>query len=130
MATKPSKFQSIFQTDEESVEEAVVEEAPLQSIAPVTEPETTPEPLTVPEEIVPEQESVPNRRTGRPATGKKSDPNYRQVTAYVRKELYRNVTDTLYDESRGRDDTKRKEFSELVDELLEQWWRERNHQVT
>lgn len=130
MATKPSKFQGIFQPDEESGEEAVVEKTPLQSIAPVTEPETTLEPPTVPGEIILEQESVPNRRTGRPATGKKSDPNYRQVTAYVRKELYRNVTDTLYDESRGRDDTKRKEFSELVDELLERWWRERNHQVT
>lgn len=120
MATKPSKFQSIFEPDEEPV----VEETP-QSIAPVTKPETTPEPLTVPGEIIPEQGSMPNRRAGRPATGKKSDPNYRQVTAYVRKDLYREVTDALYDESRGQD-MKRKEFSELVDELLEQWRQARN----
>lgn len=80
--------------------------------------------MPVPEQNVPEQRSDVPRRTGRPATGKKSDPNYRQVTAYVLKDLYKNVSDALYDESRGRD-TKRKEFSELVDELLEQWWRER-----
>jgi len=46
------------------------------------------------------------------------------VTAYVRKDLYRTVTDALYDDARGRD-TKRQEFSELVDELLERWCRER-----
>jgi len=124
VASKPSKFRGIFQADEEPA----VEEPTLQVIPPVTEQPATPQPLPAPSEIVPEEGSVANRRTGRPATGKKSDPNYRQVTAYVRKDLYRNVTDTLYDESRGRD-TKRKEFSELVDELLEQWWRERNHQA-
>ncbi len=114
MATKPSKFSSIFQPEEEPA----VEETPVQAIAPVVEKEPAPTPLPVPG-----QGSEAPRRAGRPA-GKKSNPSYRQVTAYVRKDLYRDVTDALYDESRGRD-TKRKEFSELVDELLEQWWRER-----
>lgn len=68
---------------------------------------------------------VTAQRNGRPATGKKSDPNYRQVTAYVRKTLYREVSEALYDDSRGRD-TKPKEFSELVDELLEEWRNKRN----
>ncbi len=122
MATKPSKFSSIFQNEEEPVEEP-----PVQAIAPVTEHPSTPEPHPIPQDNTPEEGSAPNRRTGRPATGKKSDPNYRQVTAYVRKDLYRDVTDTLYDESRGLD-TKRKEFSELVDELLEQWWQVRSAQ--
>lgn len=77
---------------------------------------------------VPEQDSETPRRTGRPVTGKKSDKkHYRQVTTYVRRDLYGNVTDALYDDSRGRD-AKRKEFSELVDELLEQWWQERSSQ--
>ena len=123
MATKPSKFQSIFEPDKE----AVVEETPLQAIVPVTEKEAPPTHLPVLEQKVSEQRSEPPRRTGRPATGKKSNPNYRQVTAYVRKDLYRDVTDALYDESRGRD-TKRREFSELVDELLEHWWQIRNTQ--
>lgn len=121
MATKPSKFQSIFENDEEPV----VEVTPVQAVTPVTEQPPTPETLPMQNDNGLEEESAPNRRTGRPATGKKSDPNYRQVTAYVRKDLYRDVTDALYDESRGRD-TKRKEFSELVDELLESWWKERS----
>lgn len=124
MATKRSKFESIFQADEELTSE----ETTALVVAPVVEEQSAPTPLPLPAPDVSEPESDAPRRTGRPATGKKSDPNYRQVTAYVRKDLYRNVTDTLYDESRGRD-TKRKEFSELVDELLEQWWRERNHQA-
>lgn len=65
-----------------------------------------------------------NARPGSAATGNKSDPNDRHVTAYVRNDLYRNATDALYEESRGLD-SKRRKFSELVDELLEQWWRNR-----
>lgn len=120
MATKPSKFQSIFQPEEEPI----IEEKLTPAVVPVIEEAPAPTPLPVPEQNAPEQGSESPRRTGRPATGKKSDPNYRQVTAYVRKDLYRNVTDALYDESRGLD-TKRKEFSELVDELLERWWQDR-----
>jgi len=116
VATKPSKFRGIFQADEEPV----VEETTLRPVTPVTEQPAAPEPVSAPSEITPEEGSATNRRSGRPATGKKSDPNYRQVTAYVRKDLYRDVTDALYDDSRGQD-TKRKEFSELVDELLERW---------
>jgi hypothetical protein len=67
----------------------------------------------------------PATRTGRPANGKKSDPNYRQVTAYVRRDLYREVTFALHEDARRRD-TRRVEFSELVDSLLERWWRERS----
>ncbi len=122
MATKPSKFQSIFQADEEPAPE----ETTALVVASVVEAQAESPPLVAPDQTVPEsgQGSDAPRRTGRPATGKKSDPNYRQVTAYVRKDLYRNVTDALYDQARGRD-TKRKEFSELVDELLERWWQER-----
>lgn len=47
------------------------------------------------------------------------------MTAYVLKDLYKNVSDALYDESRGQVDAKRKEFSELVDELLADWLDER-----
>ena len=39
----------------------------------------------------------------------------------MRKDLHKNVSDALYDESRGRVDAKRKEFSELLNELLEDW---------
>lgn len=123
MAAKLSKFQGIFQPDEEAVIEVTSTLTPV--VVPVLEEAPTPPIPPVAQHHVAEQGSDSRRRTGRPATGKKSDPNYRQVTAYVRKDLYRKVTDSLYDESRGLD-TKRKEFSELVDELLEQWWQNRS----
>jgi hypothetical protein len=50
--------------------------------------------------------------------GKRSDPNYRQVSAWVRRDTYDRVTIRLIKEDR-------KEFSELVQELMEQWLRTR-----
>ncbi len=120
MATRRSKFQSIFVSEDSEPE---VASAPEQAAPLVTEV-PTPTPIAAEEGTSSEAEGSVLRRTGRPAIGKKSNPNYRQVTAYIRKDLYRDVTDMLYDEGRGRD-TKRKEFSELVDELLERWRQER-----
>jgi hypothetical protein len=54
------------------------------------------------------------RRMGRPP-GKKSDPAFEQVTAYVPRELYGKVRGVLWN------DHSRKEFSELVTELLSGW---------
>jgi len=103
MAGKPSKFTGLFGAAPD----------PPAEITRVVLVET---------ESPPASPAVPP--AGRRASGKKSDPRYKQVTAYVRKDLYRTVTDALYDDARGRD-TKRQEFSELVDELLERWCRER-----
>lgn len=49
----------------------------------------------------------------RKATGKRSDPNYIQVGAYIPKELNKDVKRLLVDVD--------KDFSELVTELLEGW---------
>ncbi|WOD37392.1 hypothetical protein [Nodosilinea sp. E11] len=49
----------------------------------------------------------------RKATGKRSDPNYIQVGAYIPIELNKCVKRQLVDTD--------KDFSELVAELLEQW---------
>lgn len=120
MVTRPSKFQNIFASKDSEPEVASAAElaAPLvKEVPPLT-------PLAGEGENTSEAGGSASRRTGRPAIGKKSNPNYRQVTAYIRKDLYRDVTDMLYDEGRGRD-TKRREFSELVDELLECWRQER-----
>lgn len=48
---------------------------------------------------------------------------------YARRAPCRDVRAALSDDSCGRE-TKRKEFSELVDELLEQWWRERQDRAS
>lgn len=44
--------------------------------------------------------------------GKRSDPDYTQITAYIKKDTHENVMRKIY---------KRKEFSELIEELLTDW---------
>jgi hypothetical protein len=56
----------------------------------------------------------PERRPGRPR-GKRSDPGFVQVTAYITDDLHHNVKLALLQERKGR------EFSELVGELLTAW---------
>jgi hypothetical protein len=55
---------------------------------------------------------VPPRR-GRPP-GKRSHPDFEQITAYIRKDTHHAVKIELLKNGR-------KEFSELVEELLHQW---------
>jgi len=62
-----------------------------------------------PPEPVPEE---PKRRQ-RKATGKRSDPNYIQVGAYIPKELNKEVKRSLVDYEG--------DFSDLVTQLLEEW---------
>ena len=70
----------------------------------------TEEAATVPE--VAAVESPVKRRVGRPA-GKRSDPNYQQVTVLLHQETYREVRKRLLDE--------KKEVSTLLNELLDAW---------
>lgn len=60
-----------------------------------------------------------SKKRGRPK-GKRSDPEYEQVTAYIRKATHTSVKIALLQENQGR------EFSELVEELLSQWLKERS----
>lgn len=50
--------------------------------------------------------------------GKRSNADYRQVSAYIRKDTHRKVKMALLEEDR--------QFSELVGELLEDWLEERS----
>ena len=92
---RASKFQGIFDATRG------------QDAAAVAEPE--------PDEPAVVAETPPARKPGRPAVGKKSDPAYAQVTAYVRKDRYRDVRIALLQDGDGRD------FSGLVDGLLADW---------
>ena len=87
-----SKFSGIFNRDAPAEPSAVVEQ-PL-----------APEPLATP----------PAPRRGRPP-GKRSDPGFAQVTAYVPEELHHNVKLALLQDRKGQ------EFSELVGDLLRDW---------
>jgi hypothetical protein len=55
------------------------------------------------------------KRLGRPP-GKRSDPAYQPVTAWIRKATYQSVRERLLKEGR-------REFSLLVEELLRDWLR-------
>jgi hypothetical protein len=48
-----------------------------------------------------------------PGEGKRADPDYRQVSAYVRKDTHQKVKIALIEEDR--------QFSELVEKLLRGW---------
>lgn len=48
-----------------------------------------------------------------PKLGKRSDPAYRQISTYVRSDLYRSVKRELLMEER--------DFSDLMDEVLSEW---------
>lgn len=62
---------------------------------------------------LPTDNSVTTPKRGR-AKGKRSDPNYIQVGAYIPKELDRQVKRVLVDEDNL-------DFSDLVAQLLEDW---------
>lgn len=55
---------------------------------------------------------APMVRIGRPRA-KRSNPEYQQVTAYIRRSTYTAARKQLFDEGR--------EFSELVEELVAGW---------
>ena len=59
------------------------------------------------------------RGRGRPR-GKRSDPGFEQVTAYIRKDTHRGAKIALLQEGKGR------EFSELVEDLLAEWLKVRS----
>jgi hypothetical protein len=62
----------------------------------------------------------PKARIGRPPTGKRSNPDYRQVSAWIKDKTYKRVKLRLLmkEEEEGHRD-----FSVLVQELLEEWLR-------
>ena len=62
---------------------------------------------------------LPRPSRGRPR-GKRNDPNFEQITAYIRKQTHQGVKIALLQEGRGQ------EFSELVEDLLAKWLKARS----
>jgi hypothetical protein len=60
-----------------------------------------------------ETDPEPEAAIAPPKVGKRSDPAYRQISTYVRSDLYRSVKRELLMEER--------DFSDLMDELLAAW---------
>jgi hypothetical protein len=86
--------------------EPVVDLPPEPAIEPVVEPSVT----------EPSSQSTPIKKMGRPK-GKRSDPNYEQVTAYIRRDTHTATKIALLQEGKGR------EFSELIQDLLSEYLR-------
>lgn len=51
-------------------------------------------------------------RASKRALGKRSDPDYTQITAYIRRGTHEDVMRAIY---------KKQELSELIEELLAKW---------
>lgn len=90
-----SKFKNIFEQAKERKPET-----PAEGVA-------SPSPAL---SVIP----APEKKRGRPS-GKRSDDGYVQVTAYVQKDIHRDVKIALLKAGNGKD------FSELVDGLLAHW---------
>ena len=63
--------------------------------------------------------STKRRGRGRPP-GKRNDPDFEQVTAYIRRHTHQGVKIALLQEGKGQ------EFSELVEDLLAKWLKARS----
>lgn len=109
MSSRSSKFKGLMDAVRPPESESTPVEPPMVV-------EVQPADATPAESIV---EVTPAKRRGRPPGGKRNDPDYEQVTAYVRKRVHRDVKIALLQ------DEPRREFSELVDELLRKWLAER-----
>lgn len=107
-----SKFRGIIDAAKTREPEPVDLPGPTPAPVPVAAPIAAPPPSPAPPEAPAE------RRPGRPR-GKRSDPGYVQVTAYIPDDLHHNIKLALLQERKGR------EFSELVGELLADWLKSR-----
>ena len=114
-----SKFRGILDVAKGRAPEpddAPAESSPTLPAASATTPPppgSTARPSAAPPSPAP-AEVAPPRGPGRPR-GKRSDPTFDQVTAYVPHDLYHRVRLALLKDDRGQ------EFSELVAELLAEW---------
>lgn len=117
--SKPSKFSAIIDQARgrgSEPEETLPPDAPTPPPAvPPELPAVPPSPITStpgPSPALPQ--SPPSRGPGRPK-GKRSDPAFEQVTAYLPSALYTRVRIALMEDGRRQD------FSGLVAELVATW---------
>jgi hypothetical protein len=120
-----SKFKNILKAAKEREEDTEVATAQAPSADKVEEKalEQVESPSSKPSVAAPEQERSPSSsseiysqpsKRGRPK-GKRSDPDYEQVTAYIKKETYRQTKIALLQQGEVQD------FSLLVEQLLSEW---------
>ena len=74
-------------------------------------------------------EKTPTRGRGRPK-GRRSDPDYTQISAYIPLDLLLAVQDSLADERRITRSRTARPVSDLVEELLGDWLKDRKNKKT
>ena len=104
---KRSKFQGLF--DAARARPETDAETPAPESQPAPQPEAA--------------ERDQPKAADRPR-GKRSDPAYEQISAYVRKQTYRDVKIALLLHHGGQD------VSDLVEDLLSAWLQEQNNHPT
>jgi hypothetical protein len=117
---QPSMFQSLLdkrkrvEPDKEDSVAATIEEP---------EVEVDKDPPTVAQLEAPISES-PKRKPGRPR-GRRSNPDYTQISAYVPIDLYLDIQDELAKEKRRQRKRTALTVSELSENLLREWLKQR-----
>jgi hypothetical protein len=107
MAADKRKFAALAELGRQSQQSAevyAVSEPPASAAAPDSEPAI--------------------RGRGRPATGKRSNPEYKLYAYYLRKRTHRQVTAKLA--ALHAEDDHQPDLSELMQELLEAWLARQN----
>ena len=109
---READIREISSTQEPGAVEVDLEEDAVDRVA---EPTFDPSVVAPDEKRSPiaSEETQPSKR-GRPK-GKRSDPDYEQVTAYIKKETYRSTKIALLQQGEVQD------FSLLVEQLLAEW---------
>lgn len=105
-----SNFKNIMAAHKEAQEQPT-EEVPPPSPTPANSPTESAKKVKAKSPAIPAKEP---KRLGRPS-GKRSNPEFAQVTAYIRKDTHIAVQMTLLKKG------KTVEFSELVEDLLRKW---------
>jgi hypothetical protein len=100
MPEKPNKFARMLQTAREH-------QAPTGTETPEVRPHEQAEPQAKPASTEP-------KGRGRPATGKRSDPDYESTTVFLRKETKTAAARLLVGE-------KRQDLSDVLEKLLSGW---------
>jgi hypothetical protein len=115
----------------EEQEAARVEEALVE--AEVREDGVPEMPLPMPEKQkrtavpkrAPDLQSEQKRGPGRPP-GRRSDPDYTQISAYVPLDLLLEIQDALAEERREQRQRTARPVSDLIEELLQSWLKKQN----
>lgn len=82
--------------------------------------ESKPEPQHPQAEATPAESTPKRRRPGRPP-GRRSNPDYTQLSAYIPLELLLSIQDELAKERREQQQRTARPVSDLIEELLRQW---------